>query len=450
MFEKILIANRGEIAVRVIRTCQRMGIHTIAVYSEADADAPHVRLADEAHLIGEAPVGKSYLNMEKILQVAKESGAQAVHPGYGLLSENAAFVQQVEQAGLVFIGPRSEVIELMGDKARARAFAEDAGVPVVPGSPGPVADADGAVEAAEVLGYPVLVKAAAGGGGIGMKVAKNEKKLRKAVKSCQRRANSSFGDDTIYVERYIQNPRHIEVQVIADNQGNALHLFERECSIQRRHQKVIEEAPSPFVAKHEKINLRARMTDAALALVNSAKYTNAGTLEFIVGEDASFYFIEMNTRLQVEHTVTEEITGVDLVEWQIRVANEETLPKNQADLKIDGHAIECRVYAENPAKRFMPAPGHIGAYSEPEGPGVRVDSGVHADSEVTPFYDPMLAKLVTHGKDRDEAISRMRAALGDYQIEELTTNLAMHVDILNDADFVAGEFHTGWLETRGS
>jgi len=449
MFDKILIANRGEIAVRVIRTCQRMGIHTIAVYSEADADAAHVRLADEAHLIGPAPVGQSYLNMDRILEVARDTGAQAVHPGYGLLSENATFVEKIEQAGLVFIGPRSEVMDLMGDKAQARAFAEAAGVPVVPGSPGPVADEDAAVEAAAKLGYPVLVKAAAGGGGIGMKVAENDKKLRKAVASCQRRAQSSFGDDTIYIERYIQNPRHIEVQVIADTHGNAVHLFERECSVQRRHQKVIEEAPSPFVAKHEAINLRQRMTDAAIALVKSTEYTNAGTLEFIVGEDANFYFIEMNTRLQVEHTVTEEISGVDLVEWQIRVAHGEALPKTQDELKIDGHAIECRIYAENPAKNFMPAPGHIGDYSEPTGPGVRVDSGIHADSEVTPYYDPMLAKLITHGKDRDAAISRMRRALAEYRIDALTTNLGMHIEILDDADFVAGNFHTGWLETRG-
>lgn len=449
MFDKILIANRGEIAVRVIRTCQRMGIHTIAVYSDADADAAHVRLADEVHRVGEAPVGKSYLNMERILQVAKESGAQAVHPGYGLLSENARFVEMVEQAGIVFIGPRSQVMELMGDKAQARTVAEKAGVPVVPGSPGPVAGEDAAVAAAEELGYPVLVKAAAGGGGIGMKVAKNEKKLRKAYQSCQRRAMSSFGDDTIYIERYIQNPRHIEVQVIADTHGNAVHLFERECSVQRRHQKVIEEAPSPFVSKHEDINLRARMTEAALALVNATEYTNAGTLEFIVGEDASFYFIEMNTRLQVEHTVTEEITGVDLVEWQIRVAFGESLPMSQDALTISGHAIECRIYAENPAKKFMPAPGHIGAYTEPSGPGVRVDSGVHADSEVTPYYDPMLAKLITHGADRDEAIARMRGALDAYQIEELVTNLSMHAELLRDEDFVAGDFHTGWLEARG-
>jgi acetyl-CoA carboxylase biotin carboxylase subunit len=448
MFERILVANRGEIAARVIRTCRKMGIYAIAVYSEADADAPHVRLADEAHLIGPAPVGKSYLDIDKILEVAAESGAQAIHPGYGLLSENAEFVERIEAAGITFIGPRSEVIELMGDKARARAFARKAGAPVVPGSEGPVDGEDGAVAFAAEIGYPVLVKAAAGGGGIGMKVAANEKKLRKAVKSCKRRAQSAFGDDTIYIERYVQNPRHIEVQVMADQAGNALHFFERECSVQRRHQKVIEEAPSPFVEKHEADNLRKRMTDAALALVKSAEYTNAGTIEFIVDEDANFYFIEMNTRLQVEHTVSEEITGVDLVELQIRVANGESLPMTQEELKIDGHAIECRVYAENPAKNFMPAPGHIGDYSEPDGPGIRVDSGVHADYEVTPFYDPMLAKLVAHGKDRGEAIERMRAALGDYVIEELTTNLSMHLDILGDKDFLAGDFHTGWLEER--
>lgn len=448
MFERILIANRGEIAARVIRTCKRMGIYTIAIYSEADAQAPHVQLADEAHLVGEAPVAKSYLNMERIVEIAQASGAQAVHPGYGLLSENAEFVARVEAAGITFIGPRPEVMELMGDKARARAFAREAGVPVVPGSNGPVDGEEGAVAYAETIGYPVLVKASAGGGGIGMSMAENEKKLRKAVSTCQRRAMSAFGDDTIYIERYVANPRHVEVQVMGDAQGNALHFFERECSVQRRHQKVIEEAPSPFVTRHAADGLRERMTQAALNLVRKAEYTNAGTIEFIVDEDANFYFIEMNTRLQVEHTISEEITGVDLVELQIRVANGEPLPMAQEDLKIDGHAIECRVYAENPAKRFMPAPGTIGRYVEPQGPGVRVDSGVKANYEVTPFYDPMLAKLITHGENRSEAIERMRQALRGYTIEELTTNLSMHLELLDDPDFLAGNFHTGWLEAR--
>ncbi len=448
MFDRILVANRGEIAARVIRTCKKMGIYTIAVYSEADEGAPHTQLADEAHLIGPAHVAESYLNIDKIIEVAQEAGADAIHPGYGLLSENSDFVEEVENAGIVFIGPRSEVMEMMGDKVRAREIAREAGVPVVPGSNGPVADEDEAVAFAEEFGYPVLVKAAAGGGGIGMKVATSEKKLRKAVKACQRRGKSAFGDDTIYIERYVQNPRHIEIQVIADNDGKSLHLFERECSVQRRHQKVIEEAPSPFVVRHEGDALRQRMTQAALSLVDQVEYTNAGTLEFIVDKDANFYFIEMNTRLQVEHAVTEEITGVDLVELQIRVANGEALPMDQDDLSINGHAIECRVYAENPDKRFMPAPGHIGEYSEPAGQGIRVDSGVHADYEVTPYYDPMVAKVITHGSDRTQAVERMRHALENYVIAELTTNIDMHLDVLRDEEFLAGGVHTGWLENR--
>jgi acetyl-CoA carboxylase biotin carboxylase subunit len=447
MFERILIANRGEIAARVIRTCKKMGIHTIAVYSEADEGAPHTQLADEAHLIGPAHVGESYLNIQKILEVAQETGADAIHPGYGLLSENSEFVEEVENADIVFIGPRSEVMELMGDKVRARDIAKAAGTPVVPGSDGPIADEDEAVEFAEEFGYPVLVKAAAGGGGIGMKVATSEKKLRKAVKACKRRGQSSFGDDTIYIERYVQNPRHIEIQVLADNDGKALHFFERECSVQRRHQKVIEEAPSPFVARHT--GLRESMAAAALALVDHVNYTNAGTVEFIVDKDANFYFIEMNTRLQVEHTVTEEITGVDLVEQQIRIAYGEPLAMDQDDLAIKGHAVECRVYAENPDKSFMPAPGSIGDYAEPTGyKGVRVDSGVTANFEVTPYYDPMVAKVITHGKDRSEAIGRMKEALRNFVIEDLTTNIDMHLEVLRDIDFIAGDVHTGWLESR--
>ncbi|MFP4598591.1 MAG: acetyl/propionyl/methylcrotonyl-CoA carboxylase subunit alpha [Persicimonas sp.] len=446
MFDRILVANRGEIAARIIRTCKEMGIHTIAVYSEADEGAPHTELADEAHLIGPAHVAESYLDIQKILDVAQETGAEAIHPGYGLLSENTEFVEEVERADIVFIGPRSEVMQLMGDKADARAFAESAGVPVVPGSDGPIAGEEEAVEFAKEFGYPVLVKAAAGGGGIGMKIATNEKKLRKAVKASKRRAQSSFGDDTIYIERYVQNPRHIEIQVLADDDGKSLHFFERECSVQRRHQKVIEEAPSPAMAQFD--GLRQRMTTAALALVDRAEYTNAGTVEFIVDADGNFFFIEMNTRLQVEHTITEEITGVDLVEQQIRIAFGESIQIDQDDLSIDGHAIECRVYAENPDKSFMPSPGTIGDYSEPVGHGIRVDSGVNADFEVTPYYDPMVAKVIAHGEDRTQAIKRMRHALENYVIEELTTNIDMHLEVLRDEEFLAGDVHTGWLESR--
>ncbi len=447
MFSKILIANRGEIAARIIRTCKRLGIATVAVYSEADAGAPHTVLADEAVAIGPAHVTESYLNAERILEVARETGSDAIHPGYGLLSENSEFVRAVKDAGITFIGPSPESMELMGDKAEARAFAVKSGVPVVPGSDGPVADEEAAVAFAETFGYPLLVKAAAGGGGIGMKIATKEKKLRKAVAECQRRGASAFGDDSIYLERYVENPRHIEIQILADSHGNVLHLFERECSVQRRHQKVIEEAPS--LAMTQFPGLREKMTSAAVALAKEAGYVNAGTVEFIVSPEGEFFFIEMNTRLQVEHPITEAITGLDIVEWQIRVAAGEELAFGQDDLSIDGHAIECRVYAENPDKMFMPAPGEIGAYQEPEGEGIRVDSGVKANWKVTPYYDPMVAKVVAHAESRDAARARMIEALGNYTIDGLTTNLKMHVEVLDDPTFVEGLVHTSWLESRG-
>ncbi|RAL23620.1 acetyl-CoA carboxylase biotin carboxylase subunit [Lujinxingia litoralis] len=446
MFNAVLIANRGEIAARIARTCKRMGIRTVAVYSEADEGAPHTQIADEAYLIGPAHVTKSYLNAERILEVAREAGVDAIHPGYGLLSENAEFVHAVEAAGITFIGPRAEVMELMGDKARAREFAQNAGVPVVPGSDGVVADEDAAIALAETIGYPVLVKASAGGGGIGMNLATNEKKLRKAIKASVRRAESAFGDPSFYLERYIENPRHIEIQVLADHHGNALHLFERECSVQRRHQKVIEEAPSPLVSRHP--GLRERMADAALALVRASEYTNAGTVEFIADEAGNFYFIEMNTRLQVEHPVTEMIAGLDLVEWQLRIAAGEELTLAQSELSIDGHAIECRIYAENPEKMFMPAPGTITTWTPPQGEGVRLDSGVMANWAVTPYYDPLIAKLIVHAPDRPQAIARMKAALGEMNIGGLTTNLQMHLELMDDADYLAGDVHTGWLEKR--
>ncbi|RVU48761.1 acetyl-CoA carboxylase biotin carboxylase subunit [Lujinxingia sediminis] len=446
MFKAVLIANRGEIAARIARTCKRMGIRTVAVYSEADEGAPHTQIADEAYLIGPAHVTKSYLNAERILEVAREAGVDAIHPGYGLLSENSDFVHAVEAAGIAFIGPRAEVMELMGDKARAREFAQKAGVPVVPGSDGVVADEDAAVALAETIGYPLLVKASAGGGGIGMNLAKNEKKLRKAVQASVRRAESAFGDPSFYLERYIENPRHIEIQVLADTHGNAIHLFERECSVQRRHQKVIEEAPSPLVARHE--GLRERMCEAALALVRASEYVNAGTVEFIADEAGNFYFIEMNTRLQVEHPVTEMIAGLDLVEWQLRVAAGEELTIAQDALTIDGHAIECRIYAENPEKMFMPAPGTITTFKAPTGEGVRLDSGVDADREVTPYYDPLIAKLIVHAPDRPAAIAKMKSALTEMEIGGLTTNLSMHIELMDDADFQSGNIHTGWLEKR--
>ena len=444
MFKKVLIANRGEIAARIAKTTRRMGIASVGVFSEADAGAPHTALADEAFLIGPAPVSQSYLDQTRILEVARESGCDALHPGYGLLSENTEFIKQVKQAGLTFIGPSPESVALMGDKARARAFAHQAGVPVVPGSQGEIVDESQALAFAEEFGYPVIVKAAAGGGGIGMKVANKEKRLKKAMAECMRRAESAFGSSKIYLERYIENPRHVEIQVLADHHGNALHLFERECTIQRRHQKVIEETPSILMSRHQ--DLREQMTQAALRLVEASGYVNAGTVEFIVDEAGNFYFIEMNTRLQVEHAVTEMTTGLDLVELQLTVAAGGALPVSQADIALDGHAIECRVYAEDPGKMFMPAPGEIGAYREPQITGIRVDSGVKSNWRVTPDYDPMLAKVIAHGATREEASKKMIEGLGQMQLEGLTNNINMHIAVLNTAAFRNGDFHTGWLE----
>jgi acetyl-CoA carboxylase biotin carboxylase subunit len=446
MYDRVLIANRGEIAVRVARTCNRLGIETVAVYSDADEGAPHTKVADEAYHIGPAPVLESYLDIPSILEVAEEADVEAIHPGYGLLSENAEFVDEVEQAGFDFVGPRPEVMTLMSDKSDARAFAKDAGVPVVPGSDGPVEDIDAAVEFAEDVGYPVLVKAAAGGGGIGMRKATDEESLRKAYKACRRRGESAFGDSTVYMEKYIENPRHIEVQILADHHGSVLHIFERECSVQRRHQKVIEETPSPMM--QEIGGLRDEMTDAAVALAEAADYSNAGTVEFVVDAEGNFFFIEMNTRLQVEHTVTEMITGMDIVEQQLRVADGEPLEFRQEDIKMRGHSVQCRVYAENPQKRFMPAPGQIDGYEEPSGEGIRVDSGAEAGYEVTRYYDPLVSKVITHADHRPEAIERMVDALENYTIEGLTTNIDMHLEVLASEAFQSGKVHTGWLEDQ--
>ncbi len=443
MFSKVLIANRGEIACRVAAVLRQKGIGSVAVYSEADADAPHRHAADEAVAIGPPPVAQSYLDQDAIFDAARQTGAQAIHPGYGLLSENAGFAQRCADEGLVFVGPTPDVIRSMGDKAQARATAEAAGVPVVPGSDGPIADAE-AAGLAEALGYPVLVKAAAGGGGIGMALVKKPTKLQSAVESCRDRGRSSFGDDTVYLEKLIEQPRHIEVQVLFDHHGHGVHLFERECTLQRRHQKVVEEAPSPFVTAHPE--LRAGLTEAALAAGRAIGYRNAGTVEFIVDPEGHFYFIEMNTRLQVEHPVTEAITGVDLIGWQLDIAAGAPLTLQQADLAIDGAAVECRLYAEDPDRKFLPRPGRIERYEPPAGPGVRVDSGVGPEQDVTPYYDPMIAKLSAHGPNRKAALERARAALGEFVIEGLTTNRAFLADVLAHPDVVAGEFDTGWLQ----
>lgn len=441
MFNKILIANRGEIARRVIRTCNRLGIETVAVYSEADANSPHVKEATESYCIGKPPVTHSYLNIDAILQTAKESGAEAIHPGYGLLSENAGFAKRVEEAGLVFIGPSSEVIQSMGSKLEARKKMEEAGVPIVQGVNEPIADTDEAAKIAQEIGYPVMLKASAGGGGIGMQLVHDEAELRKAFEGNQKRAQSFFGDGTMFIEKFIAEPHHVEVQVLADTHGNVIPVYERECSIQRRNQKVVEEAPSPFISEET----RARMLDAAVNAASSIGYTNAGTIEFLVDKDQNFYFLEMNTRLQVEHPVTEEITGLDLVEQQLLVARGERLAFTREDLVKKGHAIEVRIYAEDPVS-FFPSPGQIKHLSVPTGQGIRHELAVETGSEVTPFYDPMIAKLVVFGEDRTQACSRLAEALRHYEVEGIKTNIPMLLDVVTDEVFLSGNTNTKFVE----
>jgi acetyl-CoA carboxylase biotin carboxylase subunit len=441
MFKKVLIANRGEIAARVIRTCKALGISTIAVYSEADADAPHVQLADEAYFIGGSRVSESYLNIEKIIEVARLSEAEAIHPGYGLLSENAEFARRCEEEGLVFIGPSPKVIAQMGSKIESRKAMEEAGVPVVPGITYPLADTEEAVQVAQTIGYPVMLKASAGGGGIGMQVVRSDDEIRKAFEGNQKRATDFFGDGAMYVEKYVENPRHIEIQILADGYGNAVYLWERECSIQRRHQKVVEEAPSSFLTEET----RRKMGEAAVKAAKAIGYKNAGTIEFLVDEQQNLYFLEMNTRLQVEHPVTEEITGLDLVAEQLRIAAGEKLNYRQEDVKRNGHAIEVRIYAEDP-KTFFPSPGKITKLVLPEGPGIRHELAIHDKSVVTPFYDPMIAKLVVKGNDRDEAIELLENALSDYQVEGIKTNIPMLKEVIAHPAFKAGDTQTNFVE----
>ncbi|HZG59971.1 MAG TPA: acetyl-CoA carboxylase biotin carboxylase subunit [Anoxybacillus sp.] len=440
MFSKVLIANRGEIAVRVIRTCKKLGIQTVAVYSEADAESLHVKLADEAYLIGKPRVHESYLNIEKIIEVAKETKAEAIHPGYGLLSENPAFARRCEEEGIVFIGPKADVIARMGSKIESRKTMVEAGVPVVPGISFPLADVEEAAKTALEIGYPIMLKASAGGGGIGMQVVHNEEELRKAFEGNQKRAASFFGDGAMYMEKYIENPRHIEIQILADQHGNYLYLWERECSIQRRHQKVIEEAPSPFLDEQT----RQKMGETAVKAAKHIGYTNAGTIEFLVDEQKNFYFLEMNTRLQVEHPVTEEITGLDLVEEQLRVAAGEKLLYTQEQIKRDGHAIEVRIYAEDP-KTFFPSPGKITAFETPNGEHVRNETAVTSGSSVTPFYDPMIAKLIVKGQSRQAAIEHMLQALESYKVEGIKTNIPMLKEILSHSEFQAGNTTTNFV-----
>jgi acetyl-CoA carboxylase biotin carboxylase subunit len=442
VFKRILIANRGEIAVRVIRACRELGIESVAVYSEADRTALHVREADYAVLVGPPPASESYLQTAKILAAAKETGADAIHPGYGFFSENAGFARAVEKAGLTFIGPPPDAIVAMGDKVEARKLMIAAGVPVVPGSPDTLETEEQVREVANRIGYPIMVKAAAGGGGKGLRLVEDDKNLAAIVRTVASEAKSSFGDGRFYVEKFVRKPRHIEVQVFADKAGNTVHVFERECSIQRRHQKVVEESPSPFVTPE----MRAKMGEVAVRAAKAVNYVGAGTIEFLADADRNFYFLEMNTRIQVEHPVTELVTGLDLVRLQIEVAAGAKLPFAQTDLKQNGWAVECRIYAEDPAAGFVPAPGKIETLKFPEGPGVRNDAGIYAGAEVTMFYDPMISKLAVWGSSRMQAIERMRRALAEFQIAgELTTNLDFHRWIMTHPRFIAGDLDTNFI-----
>jgi len=451
MFKKILIANRGEIACRVIATARKMGISTVAVYSEADKEARHVRLADEAVLLGPAPSRESYLVADKIIAAAKQTGAQAIHPGYGFLSENEAFAERCEKEGIVFIGPKAHSIAAMGDKIASKKLANEAKVNTIPGYNDPIPSAERAVEIAKGIGYPVMIKASAGGGGKGLRVAFNDKEALEGFTACQNEARNSFGDDRIFIEKFVEQPRHIEIQILGDSHGNVIYLNERECSIQRRHQKVIEEAPSPFISDAT----RKAMGEQAVALAKAVKYQSAGTVEFVVGKDQDFYFLEMNTRLQVEHPVTECITGLDLVEQMIRVAAGEKLSITQADVKRDGWAIECRINAEDPFRNFLPSTGRLVRFTTPTESmwqadighkyGVRVDTGVFEGGEIPMYYDSMIAKLIVHGKDRNDAIAKMREALNGFVIRGINSNIPFQAALLAHPDFVSGNFNTGFI-----
>ena len=440
MFEKVLIANRGEIALRIHRACREMGIRTVAVHSTADNDAMHVRLADEAVCIGPPSAKESYLNKAAILSAATITGADAIHPGYGFLSENADFAQMVEEHGFVFIGPTPDHIRMMGDKITAKQAAKSAGLPVVPGSEGAIESESQALASAEEIGYPVLIKATAGGGGKGMKVARSAGDLVEAWKMARNEAKSAFGNAEVYMEKYLGQPRHIEMQILADNYGAVVHLGERDCSLQRKHQKVLEEAPSPALNADQ----RERIGKIACDAIAKLGYRNAGTIEFLF-ENGEFYFIEMNTRLQVEHPITEAITGIDLVREQIRIAAGAPLGYTQAEVRFQGHAIECRVNAEDPLT-FIPCPGRIEGYHAPGGLGVRVDSGLYAGYRIPPHYDSMIAKLIVHGNSRNEALMRLKRALGEYVIEGIKTTLPLHNRLVQDSDFVNGDYDIHWLE----
>jgi pyruvate carboxylase subunit A len=441
MFKKILIANRGEIAIRVMRACREIGISTVAVCSEADKNALFAKYADEAYLIGPAPSSQSYLNMEAILAVAKNTGSDAIHPGYGFLSENPAFAKRCEEEGIIFIGPPSHVIAEMGSKIRARNLMMKAGVPVVPGTKDAVDDVEEAMIVAENMGYPVIIKASAGGGGIGMKVVHCKEEFSATFSSTKQMAGSAFGDSSVFIEKYVDEPRHIEIQILADAYGNTVYLSDRECSIQRRHQKLIEEAPSPIMTSE----LRAQMGEAAVKVAKAIGYVNAGTVEFLYSK-GNFYFLEVNTRLQVEHGITEMVTGIDIVREQIRIAWGEKIEFNQEDIVIDGHAIECRINAEDPLNDFAPSPGKIRGYRSAGGPGVRVDSGVHTGYTISPYYDSMISKLCVWARTRDEAIARMERALYEYVVVGVKTNIPFHKAVMRNPAFRRGDLTTAFIE----
>ena len=439
---RILVANRGEIAVRVIRACRDLGLESVAIYSEADREALHVRFANFSYPVGPPPATASYLDIDRILEVAEKAAVDAVHPGYGFLSESPEFAGRCADAGMIFIGPTADCLALVGDKARARQAAMEAGVPVVPGSPGPVVDAAEAKAAAEDFGYPIMLKAAAGGGGKGIRFVGAEEDLESSFATASSEAQSAFGDGRIYVEKAIVAPRHIEIQILADTHGNRIHLGERECTLQRRHQKVLEESPSPIVDD----DLRQRMGAAALAVAEQADYSNAGTVEFLVDSDRDFYFIEVNARLQVEHPVTEALTGIDLVAEQIRLAEGDKLSMSQDDVTLRGHAIECRIYAEDPDNNFAPSPGVVEALRIPGGPGIRDDSCLFTGYEVPIHYDPIVGKLIAWGADRGAAIRRLQRALSEYKVRGIATTIPLFLRVLDDPDFIAGEFDTGYLD----
>ncbi|MEA3479704.1 MAG: acetyl-CoA carboxylase biotin carboxylase subunit [Bacteroidota bacterium] len=441
MIKKVLVANRGEIAVRVMRSCREMGITSVAVFSEADRTAMHVRYADEAYFIGPSPASESYLNVNKIIDVARHSGADAIHPGYGFLSENAAFSEQCKKEGIIFIGPSAHAIMTMGDKITARKTMVDAGVPVIPGTE-KISNKKKALELAKEIGYPVMVKASAGGGGKGMRLVNEEKEIVSAIRAAQSEARAAFGDDSIYIEKYIESPHHIEFQILADNFGNTIHLFERECSVQRRHQKVIEETPSPIM----KPKVREEMGNFAVAAAKAVNYSGAGTIEFIVDDKLNYYFLEMNTRLQVEHPITERVVGVDLVKEQIKIAGGQELEIKQGDLEQFGHAIECRIYAEDPDNNFMPSPGVIKHMTEPLGLGVRHDGYVYEGYEIPMHYDPLISKLIVWAKTREEAIARMKRALYAYKITGVKTSISFLGRIMECPDFVKGKYNTHLIE----